>query len=325
MRHVGVDALPEEIDRPLAPVVLQDAGPAEFEEALARAGDHQRFQIEFMRAVEAEIFLSHLLPQQAIGPDDFRLRLAEGLHRHIVVEHEQVIADPVERVLVPARDIVRGVGARRHFLVEHPVAELLRPLDVLLGAGEANFEAPGAAEDLGQTVKLAHGPKMGREFEQFDDVGCLAKPGGIAGCFPIDRRGRRRFLLKHEREAVSFPYRPLAGESPRGLSLSQTRQLTAVYTTKIGRIYDIIGEVRQSPVCRSQDGATFHHFKASFQVRLHPVRDSRLDDFDPAAVSRASRSSGFERNTSKPAPRQASRSSAKALAVSAIRRCGVSP
>ncbi len=111
----------------------------------------ERLDVELALGVEAGVALRGFLPEQAVCADDLRLAgpralLAEKLGRGGVVQDEQVVANAVEGVDVAALQAAHDVGDGRHFLVEHRVAQFLRPPDVLPGPGEPDFERADPAQ-----------------------------------------------------------------------------------------------------------------------------------------------------------------------------------
>ena len=115
MQRIGPDAAPEQLQRALAAIALGDAGAAELEETLARMARDQRADIEFAGAVETEIRLGDLLPQQAIGADDRRPSVDR---RHRAVDDDQVVADPVEAADVAPDQAGGRIRARAALLEE---------------------------------------------------------------------------------------------------------------------------------------------------------------------------------------------------------------
>ncbi len=91
-----------------------------------------------------------VLAEQPIGADHGRLSLerARAFERLFgsVIDDEQMVANLVERILVAARQHGPRVGDCGAVPVEHVVAQPLGPLDVLLGAREANLERAEASQ-----------------------------------------------------------------------------------------------------------------------------------------------------------------------------------
>ena len=95
VKHIGVDAAPEQLDRPLRAVGREHAGAAELEEAPARMGLDERPDVELAGRVEAALPLGHLLAEEAIGSDD--RRGAAGRPRAgAMVEDEEMVAICIE-------------------------------------------------------------------------------------------------------------------------------------------------------------------------------------------------------------------------------------
>ena len=80
----------------------------------------------------------HVLAQQAIGADH-RL-LAADRRFGGVIDHQQMIANLVERILVAARQQGGGVGDGGAVLVEHAVTQFLRALHVALFLRQPHLE-----------------------------------------------------------------------------------------------------------------------------------------------------------------------------------------
>src|SRR5258706_5185847 len=109
--------------------------------------------IELVLGVEAAMVLRHILAQQAIGADHGLL----SAHRWFggVVDHHEMVADLVERVLVAARQQRRGIRNGGAVLVEHAVTQFLGALHIALALGKPYLER-------------AEPPKPGREIRQTD-------------------------------------------------------------------------------------------------------------------------------------------------------------
>src|SRR4029079_17567893 len=105
----------------------------------------------FAWGLEAVIAVRHLLAQHAIGADHARTAPAATIIGVAVIDHEQMIEDGVEGVLVAARQRGERAGHRRHLLVEHFVAEALRLPDLALRAREPHVEPGDAAVDFRRT------------------------------------------------------------------------------------------------------------------------------------------------------------------------------
>ena len=113
----------------------------------------ERGDVELALGVEAEMALRDLLPEQAVGADRSGLLLNEaGTGR--AVANEKMVADLIEDIDVAARKARQHVRHGRHFLEEHFVAQLLRPLHVLGLAGQLELKIADTAERIGQ---LKHG------------------------------------------------------------------------------------------------------------------------------------------------------------------------
>ena len=80
-----------------------------------------------------------VLSQQTVGADDFRLRLAEAVHRRMIYD-EQMIAGSIEGADVAADQRCGAIGRRAALFVENLVAQTLRLADFLLCRCEPHFE-----------------------------------------------------------------------------------------------------------------------------------------------------------------------------------------
>ncbi len=78
-----------------------------------------------------------LAAQEPVGADHDGLALFVA---HVAVDHEEVVAERVIFVEVAPLGAHLGRGRRRHFLVEDPVAQALRGLDLGVRFGDADFE-----------------------------------------------------------------------------------------------------------------------------------------------------------------------------------------
>src|SRR5579871_5924495 len=149
--YVGPDTVPQQFDRALVAVWGEHAGPAELEEPQVAMALDQTADVEFSLGVEAAVAVGRVLAEQTIGADHGRLALERACAiarpgRRAVVDHQQMVADPVEIVLVAPCQQGAGVGDRGAVLVEHVVAQPLGAPDFFRGAREANLEAANAAE-----------------------------------------------------------------------------------------------------------------------------------------------------------------------------------
>ena len=92
------DAAPEQLDRPLGAVGLEDAGAAELqEEAVPVAGD-QPADIELAGRIEAAALLGHGLAEQPVSTDDRRAAMVGAVY--VVIEDQQMIAEAVIAVAI---------------------------------------------------------------------------------------------------------------------------------------------------------------------------------------------------------------------------------
>ena len=149
-----------------------------------------RLDVVFARRVEAPVPVGHLLAQQPVGAHDLRLRLAEGLRLHVVIDDEQVVADEVVIVHVPAGEQGGAVGHGRHLLVEHLEPETLRPPDLRLGGGEPDLERAEPAERRTEAAVMADDLLSYREEL---DRAALGKAGSGKTCARELERHRNLF------------------------------------------------------------------------------------------------------------------------------------
>src|SRR5437588_6830095 len=81
--------------------IRQHAGAADFEKLLTTVICNERIEVELAGAVEAIVLLGYVLSQQSISPHELRPQRRPLSRR--VVEHEQMIANDIERVDVAPR------------------------------------------------------------------------------------------------------------------------------------------------------------------------------------------------------------------------------
>ncbi len=151
MPDIGPDAVPEQFDGLLVAIGRQHAGAAKLKEAQsAMPGDHRR-QIELALGVEAAEPRRRILAHQPVGADDARLDAAEAPARRMV-DDQQMVASLVETVGIAAEHARDDAGLRRHFLIEHPVAQALGPPDLARTARQPHFERAAATERAAQRL-----------------------------------------------------------------------------------------------------------------------------------------------------------------------------
>ena len=158
--------MPQELDRALVAIGLEHAGAAELHEAVARPCGKQRRDVVFALGIEAERVLGDLLAQHAVGADDLlALEPGPGIRWRIrrVIDHEQMIAYGVIRILVAATQLRFEARHRRHLLVEHLVAQALRELYLAATVCETHLEVADLAVDL---VRLARGERYAAAVAQ---------------------------------------------------------------------------------------------------------------------------------------------------------------
>src|SRR5947209_16085063 len=139
MLCVGPNAPPQQFERALRAIGRKHAGAAEFEKSFARVPREQWRNVVFLRTVEAVMRFRPVLSQQTVGADDFRLRLAEAVHRRMIYD-EQMIAGSIEGADVAADQRRGAIGCRAAFLIEDLIAQALRLADFLLCHCEPHFE-----------------------------------------------------------------------------------------------------------------------------------------------------------------------------------------
>ncbi len=138
LADIAPDPVPQQFDGALVAIARQHAGSSEFEETQARMTLDQTGDIELVLGVEAAMAFRHVLAQQAIGADH---RMLSADRRFCgVIDHHEMIADLVERILVAARQQRCGVGNGRAILVEHPITQFLGALHVPLFLRQPHFE-----------------------------------------------------------------------------------------------------------------------------------------------------------------------------------------
>ncbi len=157
-QDIGPDAVPEQFDRLLVAVGLENAGATEFQEALARIGLDQLLDIELARCVEPAVLIGDFLTQQTVGADDFGFQPAKlvALQRRMI-DHQHVITEGVVGIRIPAGRQGLRIGNGRHFLVEDLVAQPLRHLHFAEAAGEADLQRSDPAEALPETQHVQTG------------------------------------------------------------------------------------------------------------------------------------------------------------------------
>ena len=118
MEDIGGDAAPQQLHDRTGAIPGIDAGTPEFEN-FAGVGDEPG-DVVFRGRVERAAAGRRLAPDQPIGADD-----AIGAAAPAVIEHEQVIADPVVPVeIAPPRSHFR-TRPRGHLRIEDPVTQRL--------------------------------------------------------------------------------------------------------------------------------------------------------------------------------------------------------
>ena len=155
----------------LAAMGRRDARPPDLEKAHVRPPGDERFDVEFAGAVEAEIPLGHVLPQQAVDPDDAgrAVAISRGL-----VDHDQMVGHPIEAADVAANQPRGRIGRGAALLEEHAIAQLLRPSELLPGRREARLERAGAGERRSQAGKVA---EAGEALQERAGRGAAFWPG----------------------------------------------------------------------------------------------------------------------------------------------------
>lgn len=116
-------------------MAFRNAGAARFEKAQPGPPHDQRRKIKFARAIEAEMPLGHLLPQEPISADDLRAPSGKSL-----VHDDEMVAHAVERAEVAAHEPPDRVPGRAAGLEKDPVAQPLRRAHLPPTGGQARFE-----------------------------------------------------------------------------------------------------------------------------------------------------------------------------------------
>jgi hypothetical protein len=109
MARIGPKAAPQQFEYAPTAMGLADAGPSDLEEAYPGPARDDRLDLEFTRAVEPEMTLRHVLPQEAIGADDARRSIPR---RRRPVDDDEMIADAIEPAEVAAGEPSGSVGDR---------------------------------------------------------------------------------------------------------------------------------------------------------------------------------------------------------------------
>src|SRR5271166_1056172 len=160
MARIGPKATPQEFEHAPAAMGLGDAGSSDLEKAHPGPARIERLDLEFTRAVEAEMTLGHVLPQEAIGADDARRSIPRRRHP---VDDDEMIADAVEPAEVAAGKPGGGVGDRPSLLEEDAIAKPLGPPHLLAGRCETRFERAGAGQDRAESSEIAPAGKALQE------------------------------------------------------------------------------------------------------------------------------------------------------------------
>ena len=155
LAHIGPHTLPQQLERALVAIGLEHAGAAKLDELALGLGPEQRRDVVFALRVEPVIEIGHILAQQTIGADYLGAPPAPPIIGIAPVDHEQMVEDRVEFVLVAPREDGERAGRGRHLLVENFVAEPLRAPDLALLAGEPHLEVAEPAIDLRRLKALA--------------------------------------------------------------------------------------------------------------------------------------------------------------------------
>jgi len=132
----------------------QHAGAAELEKLHAAVARHQRADIELARAVEPVVPFGNVLAQHPIGADHGGLAQRTA-RRRVVIDHQHVLADRIERIDVAPCQHGRRIGDCRHFLIEDLKPQALGAADVGGGACQPNFERTQTSERFGD-MRNAH-------------------------------------------------------------------------------------------------------------------------------------------------------------------------
>src|SRR5262249_29264723 len=125
LQDIGMNAVPQQLDRALVAVGRKHTRAAKFEELqIAVAGD-PRADVELAGAVEAAVFFGERLPQQTIRADHARA-VRRAAVAHGMINDQQMVADRVIAVDVAAREQPARISDGRTFLIKYAIAQFLR-------------------------------------------------------------------------------------------------------------------------------------------------------------------------------------------------------
>ena len=109
---------------------------------------NQSADVEFVRAIESAVRFRHFLPQQPISTDHGR-RAPQPPDLRRMIDDQQMIAQRIESIDVAPRKLRRRICNRAAFLVENPIAQLLRLPNLGGFLRKPHFERAEPIECLG--------------------------------------------------------------------------------------------------------------------------------------------------------------------------------
>ena len=134
------DAAPQQLHHRAGAPARVDARAAQLQDT---AGADDLAQIELVGAVEPAGGAGHLLAQQPIAADHRSLRI-RGL---LQVDDDQMIGKVVIAIEVTRGRCHRSTRLRPHLLIEDPVAQRLRRIDLGCRRGQPELQALQPTED----------------------------------------------------------------------------------------------------------------------------------------------------------------------------------
>ena len=197
MEHVGRDPAPQQLHRRPPAIMPVHAGPSELQHPPRKA--HQRRNVVFARRIEPPDPLRRLPLHQPIGSHH-----ALGPRPDRMVDHQQVVSDWIVQVDVAPRRPRRRIRHRAELLVEHPVAQRLRRIEIVAADRHPHAQMPGP--------ELAKGPLVAHRTRQAAPEMALTHAVRVARLLPgmtDGRLDRRRLDHRH----LAAPFGPPAAVS----------------------------------------------------------------------------------------------------------------
>ena len=235
----------------------------------------QRGDVKLAGAVEPEIRLCDILAQQPIGADHPRTAAAPA---RAAVDHDQMVANPVERADVAANQLRGRVGERSAFLEEHAIAKLLSAVDLSFGRRQTKLQWTERPKDWTKAAQVPHGPPLPRR----------RAPRGVAR--PVNRPQCHdpapRFAYTANPQSI---FRPIIYDSAQALRAAGFGHALAA-----GRV-DRLGEPRQ--IDRLGQEVVDAGAQRRPPILLHRVGGQRDDRHRPRArflLGAADAARGFE-------------------------------